>query len=334
MDDRSRSANSHLLTQASRNGSGPGIPPRRSQSTGILYNDTKPAAVRASQRIEGWFQKRGWQVCSSPTWGGLLGFARPDSPVCHSPFDGLLPPHFDPQMQFATVLGGDGTVLAAARQVAPHGIPLLAINTGHLGFLTETYLGQLEEAVAAMVEGSYTLDRRSMMRVQVYRDDGLRWEVLALNELVLHREPLTSMCHFEVTIGSHSTLDVAADGVILATPTGSTAYALSAGGPVVTPQVPVFQIIPICPHSLASRALVFADSEEVEIRPVVNRPVVLVVDGNAGCYITHEDKIRVTLSDCHTDLVRLQSPEFFRVLREKLGWGLTHVSKPTSVELP
>lgn len=303
-------------------------------STGILYNDTKPAAVRGSQRIQGWFQSRGWQVSMATTWGGLLGFSRPDSPVCHTPFDGLLPPGFDPEMRFATVLGGDGTVLAAARQVAPHGIPLLAVNTGHLGFLTETYLGQLEPAIAAMAEGSYTLDRRTMMRVQVYRDQELRWEVLALNELVVHREPLTSMCHFEVTIGSHSSLDVAADGVILATPTGSTAYALSAGGPVVTPGVPVFQLIPICPHSLASRALVFEDSETVEIAPVVQRPVVLVVDGNAGCYITHEDRIRVTRAPYYTDLVRLQPPEFFRILREKLGWGLTHVSKPTSVELP
>ncbi len=313
---------------------GRGIRVLAPESTGILYNDAKPAAARASQRIQAWFEARGWRVVAAPTWGGLLGFARPDSPVCHSPLEGLLPPGFDQQMRFVTVLGGDGTVLAAARQVAPHGIPLLAINTGHLGFLTETYLGRLEEAIAAMVAGSYTLDHRSMMRVQVFRDQELRWEVLALNELVLHREPLTSMCHFEVTIGSHSTLDMAADGVILATPTGSTAYALSAGGPVVTPQVPVFQLIPICPHSLASRALVFADTEVVEVAPVVQRPVVLVVDGNAGCYITHQDRIRVTRSAFHTDLVRLQPPEFFRILREKLGWGLTHVSKPTSVELP
>ncbi len=301
---------------------------------GIIFNDAKPAAHRARDTLIQWFEERDWAVHAAPGWGGILGFARPDSPICHTVIDRLAPPGFDDQMKFAVVLGGDGTVLAAARQLAPHGIPLLAINTGHLGFLTETYLSALEEAVTAVVGGHYTLDRRSMMLVQVWRGGILYWEVLSLNELVVHREPLTSMCHFEVAIGEHSPLDVAADGVILATPTGSTAYALSAGGPVVTPGVSVMQLIPICPHSLASRALVFEDSQRVVINPVYQRPLVLVVDGNAGCYITEEDQIVVCRSIFNVDLIRLQRYEFFRILREKLGWGLTHVSKPTSVELP
>ncbi|MDX2272428.1 MAG: NAD(+) kinase [Cyanobacteriota bacterium] len=301
---------------------------------GILFNDSKPAAHRARDLLLEWFEQQDWQVYASPGWGGMLGFARPESPICHTPMDQLAPEGFDETMKFAVVLGGDGTVLAAARQLAPRGIPLLAVNTGHLGFLTETYLSTLIEAVTEVVAGEFSLDRRSMVRVQVWRGEHLYWEVLCLNELVLHREPLTSMCHFEVTIGLHSPLDVAADGVILATPTGSTAYALSAGGPVVTPGVPVLQLIPICPHSLASRALVFEDSEPVIIAPVFQNPLVLVVDGNAGCYITQQDQIRVSRAIYHTDLVRLKRPEFFRILREKLGWGLTHVSKPTSVELP
>ncbi|MGQ9838223.1 MAG: NAD(+) kinase [Cyanobacteriota bacterium] len=301
---------------------------------GILYNDAKPAAKRSSEVLSQWFQKHGWEVCAAPNWGGILGYAKADSPICLTKIDSLAPAGFDALMQFAVVLGGDGTVLAAARQLAPQGIPLLAVNTGHLGFLTETYLSHLEEAAEAAIAGDYTLDRRSMLLVQVYRDHQLRWEVLSLNEMVLHREPLTSMCHFEVTIGQHSPLDVAADGVILATPTGSTAYALSAGGPVLTPGVPVLQLIPICPHSMASRALVFEDSEEVWISPVTPQPLVLVVDGNTGCYILPEDQIRVVRAPYSTDLMRLQRPEFFRIMREKLGWGLTHASKPTSVELP
>ncbi|MEN9213571.1 MAG: NAD(+) kinase [Thermostichus sp. DG_1_6_bins_120] len=301
---------------------------------GILYNDAKPAAKRSSETLSQWFQQQGWEVCAAPNWGGILGYAKPDSPICLTRLDSLAPAGFDSSMQFAVVLGGDGTVLAAARQLAPKGIPLLAVNTGHLGFLTETYLSHLEEAAAAAIAGDYTLDRRSMLLAQVYRDHQLRWEVLSLNEMVLHREPLTSMCHFEITIGQHSPLDVAADGIILATPTGSTAYALSAGGPVITPGVPVLQLIPICPHSLASRALVFEDSEEVWISPVTPQPLVLVVDGNAGCYIMPEDQIRVVRAPYWTDLMRLRRPEFFRILREKLGWGLPHASKPTSVELP
>ncbi len=301
---------------------------------GILYNDAKPAAKRSSEALSQWFQQRGWEVCAAPNSGGILGYAKPGSPVCLTKVESLAPAGFDSSMQFAVVLGGDGTVLAAARQLAPQGIPLLAVNTGHLGFLTETYLPHLEEAAAAAIAGEYTLDRRSMLLAQVYRDQQLLWEVLSLNEMVLHREPLTSMCHFEVTIGQHSPLDVAADGVILATPTGSTAYALSAGGPVLTPGVPVLQLIPICPHSMASRALVFEDSEEVWISPVSPQPLVLVVDGNAGCSILPQDQIRVVRAPYFTDLIRLRRPEFFRVMREKLGWGLPHASKPTSVELP
>lgn len=304
-----------------------------SPSVGIVFNDSKPSALRATDMLAEWLEKRNYAFHRAAGWGGMLGYAPPNSPVCHTPIDALAPPGFDEHMLFAVVLGGDGTVLAAARQLAPHGIPLLAVNTGHLGFLTETYVASLLSTVEAAIAGDYILDRRTMTLVQVYRDDALLWEALSLNELVLHREPLTSMCHFEVTIGEHAPLDVAADGVILATPTGSTAYALAAGGPVVTPGVEVLQLIPICPHSLASRALVFEDHQPVSIVSQQEQ-LILVVDGNAGCYITPEDEIRVRRAPYTTDLIRLKHPEFFSVLREKLGWGLTYISKPTSVELP
>jgi NAD+ kinase len=142
------------------------------------------------------------------------------------------------------------------------------------------------------------------------------------------------MCHFEIAIGRHSPVDIAADGVIISTPTGSTAYSLSAGGPVVTPDVPVFQLIPICPHSLASRSLVFSDQEPVTIYPATPNQMVMVVDGNAGCYILPDDQVKIVRSPYDVHFIRLQSPEFFRILREKLGWGLPHIAKPSSVELP
>jgi NAD+ kinase len=142
------------------------------------------------------------------------------------------------------------------------------------------------------------------------------------------------MCHFEVQIGRHALVDIAADGIILSTPTGSTAYSLSAGGTVVTPEVPVLQLVPICPHSMASRALVFADSELVAIFPATPNQLVMVVDGNAGCYVLPDDRVRVERSPYSARFIRLQAPEFFRILREKLGWGLPHIAKPTSVELP
>jgi NAD+ kinase len=263
-----------------------------------------------------------------------LGYSKPDGPVCHTPIDRLNPPGFDQDMDFAIVLGGDGTVLSACRQVAPYNIPVLAVNTGHMGFLTETYLNQFPQALEAVLQGEYRLEERAMLSVQVVRDGFVMWEALCLNEMVIHREPLTSMCHFEVEIGRHAPVDIAADGVIVSTPTGSTAYSLSAGGPVITPTVPVLQLVPICPHSLASRALVFADTELVTIFPANTTRLVMVVDGNGGCYVLPDDRVRIKRSQYNARFIRLKPAEFFHVLREKLGWGLPHIAKPTSVELP
>ncbi len=301
---------------------------------GIIYNDVKPIAGRIAVEIKEQLTNAGWEVVVTTGVGGILGYSSPDSPVCHTPIEGLTPPGFDQGMEFAVVLGGDGTVLAASRQVAPCGIPILGINTGHMGFLTEAYLNQLPQAIAQLMAGNYEIEERAMMAVRVFRHRDVLWEALCLNEMVLHREPLTSMCHFEIGVGRHAPVDIAADGVIISTPTGSTAYSLSAGGPVIAPGVSVLQLVPICPHSLASRALVFPDSEPVTVFPVNAPRLVMVVDGNAGCYVFPEDRVYVERSQYSVKFIRLQSPEFFRILREKLGWGLPHIAKPTSVELP
>jgi NAD+ kinase len=301
---------------------------------GIIYNDLKPVACRIATELQDKLSASGWEVCMATGLGGILGYSRPDSPICHTPLEKLAPPGFDEQMTFAIVLGGDGTVLSAFRQVAPYGIPLLAVNTGHMGFLTETYVNELPYALEQVMAGEYEVEERAMLTIQVIRNDHLWWEALCLNEMVLHREPLTCMCHFEIQVGRHAPVDIAADGIIVSTPTGSTAYSLSAGGPVVTPGIPVLQLVPICPHSLASRALVFADNELVKIFPATPNQLILVVDGNAGCYVLPEDQVRIERSRYSARFIRLQAPEFFRILREKLGWGLPHIAKPTSVELP
>jgi NAD+ kinase len=301
---------------------------------GIIYNDVKPIASRVAIEVKDKLTAVGWEVILTTGVGGMLGYSTPDSPVCHTPIEGLTPPGFDSDMKFVLVLGGDGTVLAASRQVAPCGIPLLAINTGHMGFLTETYLNNLPQALDDLVAENYTIEERAMLAIRVFRQENVLWEALCLNEMVLHREPLTSMCHFEIAIGRHAPVDIAADGVIISTPTGSTAYSLSAGGPVIAPGVPVLQLVPICPHSLASRALVFPDSEPVNIYPVNTPRLVMVVDGNGGCYVLPQDRVYVERSHYNVKFIRLQPPEFFRILREKLGWGLPHIAKPTSVELP
>ncbi|MBF2034030.1 MAG: NAD(+) kinase [Leptolyngbyaceae cyanobacterium T60_A2020_046] len=301
---------------------------------GIIFNDIKPVACQIAETWRDKLVDQGYDVCLATGFGGLLGYSNPERPLCHTPIESLVPPGFDDTMDFALVLGGDGTVLSAFRQVAPIGVPLLTVNTGHMGFLTETYLNQLPQAVELVLQGEYRLEERSMLVVKLLHRGRAIWEALCLNEMVLHREPLTSMCHFEVTVGEHAPVDIAADGIIISTPTGSTAYSLSAGGPVITPGVPVTQLIPICPHSLASRGLVFPDSEIVHINSANPDPLVMVVDGNAGCYVLPEDSVQTERSPYVAKFIRLRSPEFFKVLREKLGWGLPHIAKPTSVELP
>ncbi|QIZ71380.1 NAD(+) kinase [Oxynema aestuarii] len=302
--------------------------------TGIIYNDIKPIACRIAHEWKDKLTARGWDVEMATGMGGLLGYSGPEKPICHTPIESLAPRGFDETMSFALVLGGDGTVLSAFRQVATAGIPLLTVNTGHMGFLTETYVNQLPEAIDKVIAGEYEIETRSMLTVRVLRDEASTWEALCLNEMVLHREPLTSMCHFEIDIGRHAPIDIAADGIIISTPTGSTAYALSAGGPVITPEVPVLQLVPICPHSLASRALVFANTEPATIFSANPDPLVMVVDGNAGCYVLPEERVYVERSPYTANFIRLQPNEFFQVLREKLGWGLPHIAKPASVELP
>ena len=291
-------------------------------------------ACQTATDLQKQLEALGWQVRMATGVGGMLGCSRPGQPVCYSPLDDLIPPGFDAEMKFAIVLGGDGTVLAAARQLAPCHVPMLAVNTGHMGFLTETYLKRLPEAIDLLLADQYDIEERVMANVQVVRDNTVLWEALSLNEMLLHKEPLTGMCHFEIEVGQHAVIDIAADGVIVATPTGSTAYALAAGGPVLTPGVSVLQLIPICPHSLASRALVFADTEPLEIVPANHEQLVIVVDGNAGCYLYPEDRVRIHKSPYMARFIRLSSPEFFKILREKLGWGLPHIAKPTPMELP
>ena len=295
---------------------------------GLIVNDGKDVALATADAIEARFHKAGHEVVRVSSAGGMVGFANPDQHLRAHGHAACVPTSFGADMSLAVVLGGDGTVLSAARQTAPIGVPILTINTGHLGFLAEAYLNDLDQALDQILAGDWTVEERTMLIVSVMRGNQRRWEVLCLNEMALHREPLTSMCHFEIAIGRHAPVDIAADGVILSTPTGSTAYALSAGGPVISPDCPVLQLTPIAPHSLASRALVFSDHEPVTVFPATPERLMMVVDGSAGCYIWPEDRILIRRSDNPVRFVRLVDHEFFQVLRNKLGWGLPHVAKP------
>jgi len=309
-------------THPSRNRSVPAV--------GLIVNDGKDLAVSTAVTIAARLTAAGHDVVTASSSGGMVGFANPDQHLRTLGYAACVPAGFHSDMTLAIVLGGDGTVLSAARQTAPIGVPILTINTGHLGFLAETYLQELDEALEQVIACRWSVEERTLLVVSVMRGDLRRWEALCLNEMALHREPLTSMCHFEIAIGHHVPVDIAADGVILSTPTGSTAYALSAGGPVITPDCPVLQLAPIAPHSLASRALVFSDEEPVTVFPATPERLMMVVDGSAGCYVWPEDRVLIRRSDHRARFVRLGDHEFFGVLRNKLGWGLPHVAKPAT----
>ena len=306
---------------------------RQSQSlpcVGLIINDGKDLALATADAIEARLRDAGYEVVRASSSAGMVGFANPDQHLRVKGHAACVPPGFDPSMAMAMVLGGDGTVLSAARMTAPIDVQILTINTGHLGFLAETYLPELDQALDQVIAGEWTLEERTTMVVSVMRGEQRRWEVICLNEMALHREPLTSMCHFEIAVGRHAPVDIAAYGVILSTPTGSTAYALSAGGPVITPDCPVLQLTPIAPHSLASRALVFSDQEPVTVFPATPERLMMVVDGSAGCYVWPEDRVLIRRSEHPVRFVRLADHEFFQVLRNKLGWGLPHVAKPSN----
>ncbi len=295
---------------------------------GLIVNDAKKLAVKTAISVQQKLEISGYEVLRVSSSGGMVGFANPDQHMRPLGYSNCVPEVFNSSIEFAVVLGGDGTVLSAARQTAPANIPILTINTGHLGFLAEAYLSNLDDAIENLIKGDWETEERKSLIISVMRNDQRRWESLCLNEMALHREPLTSMCHFEISIGRHAPVDISADGVILSTPTGSTAYSLSAGGPVITPDCPVVQLTPIAPHSLASRALVFNDSEPVTVFPATPERLIMVVDGNAGCYVWPEDRVLIRKSNHPVKFIRFEEHEFFQVLRNKLGWGLPHVAKP------
>ncbi|MFZ9559392.1 MAG: NAD(+)/NADH kinase, partial [Vulcanococcus sp.] len=161
---------------------------------GLIVNDGKDLALATADAIETRLRSAGYEVVRASSAGGMVGFANPDQHLRSRGHGACVPTNFQAGMAMAMVLGGDGTVLSAARMTAPIDVPILTINTGHLGFLAETYLPELEQALEKVVSGDWTVEERTTLVVSVMRGEQRRWEVLCLNEMALHREPLTSMC--------------------------------------------------------------------------------------------------------------------------------------------
>ncbi|HKF23774.1 MAG TPA: NAD(+)/NADH kinase [Candidatus Angelobacter sp.] len=223
---------------------------------------------------------------------------------------------------FVVVLGGDGTLLAAARNVAEAGIPILGINLGSLGFLTEIKQGEIAQALADVDAGRYELSLRSMIHCQVQRKGKCVAGYDALNDIVVNQRAVARITEFEVRVNGTSVSNYMADGLIVSTPTGSTAYSLAAGGPILVPEVPAFVITPVASHALTNRPLVVRDTVLIEIRVTVTREqAYLTIDGQQGLPLQEGDVVQCRKSDFNVKLFRLPQRTFFQVLRTKLKWG-------------
>ncbi len=224
--------------------------------------------------------------------------------------------------ELAIVLGGDGTLLSAARALSKSGIPLLSVNLGSLGFLTEVRLEDLYPTLDAWCQNCSTADSRAMMHVELMRDGKVQCEYEALNDIVVSKGTIARMGDFMVKLNGQLAAAFRADGVIVATPTGSTAYSLAAAGPILAPDVDALVINPICPHLLTLRPMVVRGDAVVTVSVEgIPDQTYLTVDGQEAVQLLVGDQLDCRRSHYFVTLVRMKPPAFFDVLRAKLKWG-------------
>ena len=220
------------------------------------------------------------------------------------------------------VLGGDGTMLAAAREAAPRGIPILPINMGSLGFLTSFTVDELYPALEATLAGESTINERVLLLVERVNLGEILTKQRVLNDCVVHKGTLARMIELELYVDDGFVCRYRADGLIVATPTGSTAYSLSAGGPIVHPAVESIILTPICPHTLSDRPLVVGDTCNVEMRlRGTAESVYLTLDGQKGVLMQSEDSVAIVRAKERLKLIQPHRKSYYEILRSKLKWG-------------
>jgi NAD+ kinase len=230
------------------------------------------------------------------------------------------------QVDVVIVLGGDGTLLATAKAIAEsgHDIPILAVNFGSLGFLTEITRPEIFESLDTVISGKATHDLRMMLRASATRSGRPLLTHLALNDVVFSRTALSRMIELDVSVGDQFVASVKADGLIVATPTGSTAYNLAAGGPIVHPSMDALVLTPIAPHTLTNRPIVISAEREVRVKSAGSNAgdeVYVTVDGQTGFALHEGDEIAITKADRPIRLIRATTRSYFEVLRQKLKWN-------------
>jgi NAD+ kinase len=235
-------------------------------------------------------------------------------------FDALTTEQIGAQCDLAVVVGGDGTMLGIARELARHNVPLVGINQGRLGFITDVPIGQFREALTPMIAGDYEEDFRAMLEAEVWRDDERIFEGLSLNDVVVSRGATASMVELRVDIGDEFVANLRADGLIVASPTGSTAYALSAGGPILHPGITGWVVVPIASHTLSNRPIVLPDAGPIRITVVSGRDASANFDMQGLASLLHGDQIRVQRSAHKVRFLHPRGWSYFATLRRKLRW--------------
>lgn len=253
---------------------------------------------------------RGVEIRMNEAGAGLLGradLAAPDAALTDA--------------DLMLVLGGDGTILAAARLAAGR-VPILGVNVGGLGFLAEIPLHDLPAALERVVAGDVVIDDRAMLEAEIVGPPGIRVRALALNDVVVAKAGVARVIHVTTRVNDEVLATYPADGVIVATPTGSTAYSLSAGGPIVHPQVDVFVVTPICPHTFTARPVVVSGAAVLTLEArAASEDVCVSVDGQESYALGRSERVVIRRAEARTALVRLREPSFYGILRTKLGWG-------------
>ncbi len=281
-----------------------------SKRVGIIYNPSRKENLEIIEKIEKHLHSK-----AVSTWRGKVGTENSDWQFLKDSLD------------FALILGGDGTLLGASRILAPKGIPMFGVNTGHLGFLTEGRPTHALELLDKVLNNEFRIEERAMLCGYILSSDPLNSEqgpMFALNDIVINRGTSYKMVHMTLNVDNRPVADYIADGLIISTPTGSTAYALSAGGAVMDPEIKGVEIVPICAHSLTNRPHIVADNRIITI--TFNRPhegTILQIDGQETLEIKHGVKIRITRAVHTAKLIRLlgEESDFYWTIRQKFHWG-------------
>ncbi|MDD9854673.1 MAG: NAD(+)/NADH kinase, partial [Gammaproteobacteria bacterium] len=226
-------------------------------------------------------------------------------------------------IDLAIVVGGDGTLLSAARRLAEHGVPTIGVNLGRLGFLADIALHDLEAGLGAILSGDYHIERRTLLETVVQLGDDTVHRGLSVNDAVISKGNTGRLIEFEIRVDGEFLTHLRSDGVILATPTGSTAYSLSAGGPIIHPTLPVLCLSPICPHTLSNRPIVLSQDARIDISSLVfaETHANLALDGRVVCELHGEETVRVSRAAAALPMLRINRHSHFETLRSKLGWN-------------